>query len=429
MRSRSSFPSLRIKHKLLMVRSVVMVLGLLWIVLSIRGFDQKYIIETIFFTLCVALAQIGRVSLPQGGFSSIDSGVIIAVILLFPFSNALAACVLGIGLGRLALLKNSQEAVLFPVAKVSLTASVALVVYYLTGGTPFLVTGTRTAASMIGLGIVPILVLVAAYFLLDVTIDEVLFSLRKMKPVFSSWLGTAKLIGPFYLGLSSLGILFALLYPFIQMWSALFFLFPLLLTWHALRLNLSIKRTYQHTISALSSAIEAQAPNRRGHAERVTEYSIGIARELGLRGDVLEKIAYAALLHDLGKLGLDEDSLDSILESKSSWNGDSPHAIVGAEILEQVDFLSDASRIVRSHHVPYSDAASREDNVPIGARIINVASRFDELTSAKSAEERLNSSQAISRLKKEKGLSYDPQVIRALIGFLQRKGEVLRLVG
>ena len=220
-----------------------------------------------------------------------------------------------------------------------------------------------------------------------------------------------------------------LLYPFMRWWSLLFFAFPLLLTRHAFQLNLNIRRTYHHTIRALSRAIEAQAPNRQGHAERVTDYAVGIARELGVQGEDLKKIAYAALLHDLGKLGLDEDSLDSLLESKSSWNGESPHAIVGAEILEQVDFLQDASKIVRFHHEPFSGNAIEQDGLPIGARIINVASRFDELTTAESADERLNFSQAIARLKKDQGLSFDPQVIRALIGLLQRRGEMLRMVG
>ena len=168
--------------------------------------------------------------------------------------------------------------------------------------------------------------------------------------------------------------------------------------------------------------------NRKGHAERVMDYSIGIARELGMSGSELEKIAYAALLHDLGKLGLDKDSLDSLLESKSSWNGESPHAIIGAEILEQVDFLCEASRIVRLHHEPFAGGNIKRDEVPMRARIINVASRYDELTTAESTSERLNLSQAVTKLKKEQGLSYDPQIIRALIGLLQRRGEILRVV-
>lgn len=428
MRSKSSYPLLRTKHKIAAVRSLVIVMGLLCFVYFIRGFDFGFSIETLFFTLCIVAAQIASIPLPQGGSVSIGAGVIIATLLLFPFSNALTACVFGTLIARLILFKKMGKVIVFPAAKVSLVAFFALILFYLLGGEPFLEAGAKTTQNLIGWGIVPILTLVASYFFLDLTIDEVLFCLKKMKPIFSSWIGIAKLIGPFYLALYSLGILFALLYPFIHAWSILFFVFPLLLTRHAFMLNLNIRRTYHHTIRALSRAIEAQAPNRKGHAERVTDYSIGIARELGIGGMELEKITYAAILHDLGKLGLDEDSLDSILESKSSWNGESPHAIVGAEILEQVDFLNEASKIVKLHHMPYAGGDTIEEKVPLGARIVNVASRYDELTTVESADERLNPSQAITKLKKEQGLSYDPQVIRGLIGFLQRRGEILRIV-
>lgn len=428
MRTKSNYPSSRTRLEVAAVRVAIVFLGTLSFVYFIRGFRIEVAVETLFFTLCIAVAQMGSISLPQGGLISIGSGVIVAALLLFPFSNALTASVFGTVVARSILFKKTREPILFPAAKVSFAAFVSLIVFYLFGGRPFLETGAKTTVNLIGWGIVPILLLVATYFFLDLTIDEVLFCLKKMKPVFSSWLGMARLVGPFYLALSSLGILFALLYPFIHGWSLLFFFFPLVLTRHAFALNLNIKRTYHHTIRALSRAIEAQDVNRKGHAERVMDYSIGIARELGMSGSELEKIAYAALLHDLGKLGLDKDSLDSLLESKSSWNGESPHAIIGAEILEQVDFLCEASRIVRLHHEPFAGGNIKRDEVPMGARIINVASRYDELTTAESTSERLNLSQAVTKLKKEQGLSYDPQIIRALIGLLQRRGEILRVV-
>jgi len=416
------------KHRVAALRFTIIFLGSLSLIYSIRGFSYNYVWDTVFFAACVTFAQIVEVTLPQGGSVSLGPAVIITTLLLFPFSNALTISVFGVLLSRSITSKLTKRSIIFPAAKVSFVAFVSMITFYLLGGAPFLEMGTDSAAKLMGWGSLPVLALVAIYFFLDLAIDEILFCLKKAKPIFSSWIGMAKLVGLLYLALSSLGVLFALLYPFLHAWSALFFFFPLILTRHAFTLNLNIRRTYHHTIRALSRAIEAQAPNRRGHAERVTEYSIGIAQELGVSGGELEKIAYAALLHDLGKLGLDEDSLDSLLESKSSWNGESPHAIVGAEILEQVDFLKEASKIVRMHHEPFEGSSIRGSDIPLGARIINVASRYDELTTAESTEERLNSSQAIARLKKEQGLSFDPQVIRGLINMLQRRGEILRIV-
>lgn len=428
MRRKTSYPSSRIKYKLIAARSTVIILGCLSIAYFIRGLSFEFSAEALFFTACVAFAQIADVSLPQGSSVSVGSAVIIAALLLFPFSNALTVSVAGTLISRIVQLKTTKKSIIFPAAKVSFMGFVSLIVYYVLGGRPLLEMGTKSTTNLVGWGIIPLVALAATYFLLDLTIDEIIFCFKKAKPVFSYWMGMAKLIGPLYLALASIGVLFALLYPFIHIWSLIFFFFPLLLTRHAFQLNLNIRRTYHHTIRALARTIEAQDLKRRGHAERVADYSIGIARELGVSGDDLEKIAYAALLHDLGKLGLDQDSLDSLLESKSSWNGESPHALIGAEILEQVDFLKEASRIVRLHHEPFEGSSVTANNIPLGARIINVASRYDELTTADTIDERLNASQAVTRLKKEQGLSFDPQVIRALIGLLQRKGEILRIV-
>jgi len=425
---KTSYQSSRVKYEIAAVRLIIIALGLLSFAYFIRGFSLKFSAEALFFIVCVVLAQFVDISLPQGSSVTVGSAVIITTLLLFPFSNALTISVFGVLVHNLVALRKSDNPVVFPAAKTSFVAFVSLIVFYLLGGKPFLEAGAKDTFTLMGWGIVPVLVLAVSYFFLDLTIDEILFCLRKAKPVFSSWLGMVKLVGPLYLALSSLGILFALLYPFLHVWSILFFFFPLLLTRHAFRLHLNIRRTYHHTIRALSRAIEAQDSKRRGHAERVADYSIGIARELGLSGVDLEKIAYAALLHDLGKLGLDEDSLDSILESKSSQNGEAPHAIVGAEILEQVDFLKDTSRLVRLHHQPYTGSSGLGDDVPLGARIINVASRFDELITTEAADERLNPSQAIAKMKKIQGLSFDPQVIRALVSLLQRRGEILRIV-
>ena len=178
---------------------------------------------------------------------------------------------------------------------------------------------------------------------------------------------------------------------------------------------------------ALANAIEAQNPHRRGHGQRVANYAVDMAKEAGLHGRELELIGYAALLHDIGMLGVDEDSLDHILEQISARGGEAPHAIIGSEILEQVDFLKDAAEMVRKHHSPMGKAR-RIDNIPIGARIINVASHFDKLTKADTPDERLTAYQAISKIKKEQGITFDPKAVRALINVLRKQGKLMEFV-
>ena len=188
------------------------------------------------------------------------------------------------------------------------------------------------------------------------------------------------------------------------------------------------RNVYRKTIEALANAIEAQNPNRHGHGRRVANYSVDIAKEIGVHGRELELIGYAALLHDIGMLGVDEDSLDHLLEQASSQSGEAPHALIGAEVVEQVDFLKDAADMVRKHHYPI-DRLKSPDEIPVGARIINVASNFDKLTRSDNPDERLTAYQAISRMKKDQGMKFDPKVVRALIDILRKQGRLMEYVG
>jgi len=211
-------------------------------------------------------------------------------------------------------------------------------------------------------------------------------------------------------------------------WSLVIFFLPLLVTRLSFKSFLGIRNVYRKTIEALANAIEAQNPNRHGHGRRVANYSVDIAKEIGVHGRELELIGYAALLHDIGMLGVDEDSLDHLLEQASSQSGEAPHALIGAEVVEQVDFLKDAADMVRKHHYPI-DRLKSPDEIPVGARIINVASNFDKLTRSDNPDERLTAYQAISRMKKDQGMKFDPKVVRALIDILRKQGRLMEYVG
>ncbi|MDO8885804.1 MAG: HD domain-containing protein [Candidatus Oleimmundimicrobium sp.] len=225
----------------------------------------------------------------------------------------------------------------------------------------------------------------------------------------------------------------ALMYDSMGIWSIVLFFLPLLVTRHSFNLFLDIRKTYNNTIKALASIIEAQDPLKRGHAERVADISVDMAKMMGIRGKDLEIINNAALLHDIGSIGVDEESLDSLLDKVTSKNeGEVMHAKIGADILEQVDYLKGCSDIVKKHHVPYRSENKRSKSrefVPLAARIINVVSYYDELTQTREPDERLNTREAINRIKKDRGLLFDPKVVRVLMNVARMRGAFLMLVG
>lgn len=411
----------KIQYRVLLLKTSAILLGAALVGFFLPSFSTEKLDLVMLFAVAVTLSRFLDVTLPQGGRLHIDTSVIIATILLFPFVDVIVVIIAGILFSTLvkhARLEFGGSA--YPIALKVITAFLAAWIYYNIGGRP----GSIEPVS--GLG--ALAVLGVAYSVIDLGFDQLTIAVRRGTPYIPAFVSAGRFLGAIYLSLASLGILLAIMYKGMGYWGLVLFFLPLLVTRLSFKSYLDIRRVYRKTIEALSNAIEAQNSKRSGHGRRVANYSVDIAKELGIHGRDLELIGYAGLLHDIGMLGVDEDSLDQLLEQASSQSGEAPHALIGAEVVEQVEFLKGAAEMVKKHHVPVSRVKSA-DEIPIGARIINVASYFDRLTKTDRPEDRLTAYQAISRIKKEQGIRFDPKVVRALINLLRKQGKLMEFVG
>lgn len=398
-----------------------MLSGLAVLVYFLPGFSAGHILPVLLFAAALAGSRLLDIQLPQGGKLHIDMTVIIASIILFPLPDTLAIILIGIIASTvIKKFKIDFARNAFPLSLKINAAFASAYVFYYVGGRPGKVEPLY--------GLLSLLIACGVYILIDLGLDQLTIAFKKGTPYIPGFVSAIRFLGPIYLSLSSIGMLLALMYRGMGYWSLIVFFLPLSVARLSFKSFLDIRNVYRKTIEALANAIEAQNPSRHGHGRRVANYSIDIAKEIGIHGRELELIGYAALLHDIGMLGVDEDSLDQLLEQTSSQSGEAPHAIMGAEVMEQVDFLKDAADMVRKHHFPIDRAKSPED-IPIGARIINAASYFDKLTRGDNFEEKLTSYQAISRMKKDQGMNFDPKVIRALINVLRKQGKLMEYVG
>lgn len=144
-----------------------------------------------------------------------------------------------------------------------------------------------------------------------------------------------------------------------------------------------------------------------------------------LTGNRLEAVNYAALLHDIGKLGLETGSFDAYLDSDGITQQQIPHAMIGAEILEQVKFLRPFAKIVLKHHLSYEPNRRHNDiDHPLEARIITVANYYDQLTLGREVSQRLTPHQAIAKIKKD-AFQFDPKAVRSLVSVLKKKGRLI----
>ena len=178
----------------------------------------------------------------------------------------------------------------------------------------------------------------------------------------------------------------------------------------------AIADLHLRTIEALSLAIEAKDHNTHDHLKRVQTYAMQIGKDLGFDEAQLNAIRAAAMLHDIGKLAVPEHILSKPGRlTPEEFEKLKIHPVVGAEILDRVQFPYPVVPIVRSHHekwngAGYPDGLSGE-GIPIGARILSVVDCFDALTSERPYRRAISPDEAMALLRAESGRSYDPRVV------------------
>jgi putative nucleotidyltransferase with HDIG domain len=181
-----------------------------------------------------------------------------------------------------------------------------------------------------------------------------------------------------------------------------------------------MKDSYKTTILALSNALDAKDSYTGGHSSQVTKYAIPVAEYLGYNKKQLERLEYAGLLHDIGKIGI----IENILNKNGRLTDDEfaiikKHPVIGAEILQAVNFLEDIVPIVKYHHERwdgkgYPDGLKGEE-IPLGARIISVSDTFDAMTSDRPYRDGLPAKIARDEIEKCSGSQFDPVVAHAFL--------------
>lgn len=173
-------------------------------------------------------------------------------------------------------------------------------------------------------------------------------------------------------------------------------------------------------IQVLAAAIDAKDPYTRGHSQRVAEYSVNIAQELGIRGDPLMDIRIGSLLHDIGKLGIP----DSILTKPGKLTDDEydqmkHHPTIGYKIMDQVHTLRNVLPAIFEHHERLDGSGYprglRGDEITLMGRIVAVADVFDALTSDRPYRQAMDLETTLDHLHKNIGRHFDGVCVEALI--------------
>jgi diguanylate cyclase (GGDEF)-like protein/putative nucleotidyltransferase with HDIG domain len=177
-------------------------------------------------------------------------------------------------------------------------------------------------------------------------------------------------------------------------------------------------------IGALALALSERDRGTGEHAEHVVALAGAVARRLNLDAEEVERIAAAALLHDIGKVAVP----DSVLSKPGPLNDEEweimrGHTIVGERILRAVPGLGPVARMVRHGHERfdgngYPDGL-RGEEIPLGSRIVLVCDAYDAMTSPRPYRDALSREQAVAELTAHAGTQFDPRVVQALVGYLE----------
>jgi HD-GYP domain-containing protein (c-di-GMP phosphodiesterase class II) len=190
------------------------------------------------------------------------------------------------------------------------------------------------------------------------------------------------------------------------------------------RLYAEQEALFLETILSLAEAIDARDPYTRGHSDHVSQYALKTAQAMGLSEKECQEIFHAAILHDIGKIGIREDVLnyDGPLDQEK-YAHMKTHPEIGARILGVVRDFERIRVMVRAHHEHYDGSGYPDGRkgleTPLGARIIAVADVYDALTTDRPYRAAWKKEKALQVIQEKAGSQFDPQVVPVFISVIR----------
>lgn len=184
---------------------------------------------------------------------------------------------------------------------------------------------------------------------------------------------------------------------------------------------------YIDTVKAFVQAIEAKDSYTKGHSENVAHYAIAIAEEMGMSEDRLKTLKTAALLHDIGKIGIKEEILNKPERlNNEEYEHIKQHPHIAFKILEHVPTLKEIAEIILYHHEKFDGTGYlmglHGEDIPLEARILAVVDTFDAMTSSRPYRTAASVETARAELLKNAGTQFDPKIVEVFVNLLDKSG-------
>jgi diguanylate cyclase (GGDEF)-like protein/putative nucleotidyltransferase with HDIG domain len=191
-------------------------------------------------------------------------------------------------------------------------------------------------------------------------------------------------------------------------------------------LSSRMRATYVESTTALLRAVDAKDHYTYQHSQNVSKYAVEIGKALKLPDEDVDVLKYAGLLHDIGKIGVDE----SVLVKKAALSPDEfellkKHPVIGVNILKDVQFLEKELPVILHHHERFDGngypQGLHEREIPLGARILAVADSFDAMTTDREFKRKLSMDEAVEELKRGCGTQFFSDIVEVFISLINNR--------
>ncbi|WP_312811470.1 HD-GYP domain-containing protein [Sedimentibacter sp.] len=407
-------PAIGMKLYLYIILLTLIAISLMYFLFNEYAIDNYNLI--IVFSVLSAIAETYLILLPKiGGISVSFALYYSAIILTNPFCAAIIAA-FGVafrfpyvdGKGRVHIFNNPIYKTIFNITQLIISSGAAGLAYeYLNRNINI---GFEFFNPVAGAAALTVYILLNTFFMSQ------LMSILLKEKLLSIWKGNffSMMVNVLLVGL--LGIVLAFAYHTYGFGGLLLFFIPLLLARYTFKLYLDMRKNYFETMNVLVRAIEANDPYTSGHSLRVSIYSEAIAKQLGLPQNKIDMIKSAALLHDIGKIGVDKNILNKNGKlEKEEFDSIKAHPEIGATIISDMSYLSNLSDIIKHHHERndgkgYPDGLSH-NSIPLETSILIIADSFDAMTTDRPYRHALSLGDALNEVKVNAGTQFNPDIV------------------
>lgn len=422
-------------RKMNIFQVIVDVIGIFLLILVTMYYPVRSVFGMLFFIILATVAESQSIWMRDHETISISSAVVIAAMMVYGPATAVWASAISVcgSISR----KNSKTSyhilnipfqyTLFNICNYTIAAAVISVLYDKLHGQQIHDAGSMTSALQQISANAP--QLLAGVFA-GVLCNAILFGIFQW---INHGVGSLRQV-VHYLALPTVNLFFiCLLGAFLTAvyveygWFMVALLFlPFMLARYVFITYKELQQNYLQTVKSLAAAVETKDEYTSGHSQRVEKYSSRIAREMKLSPHRSETLRYAALLHDIGKIGIPETVLN-----KPGRLTDEEMALVrqhpekGAHIVQDIEFLSDEVEIIRSHHEWYAGGGyptgKPARDMSLEAMILCVADAFDAMTSDRSYRKAMSREEALQELRRGAGTQFCPDVVNAMERTLKKQ--------